>query len=640
VAVVDTNVPVFAITASDSVCPYAPSNTASVVAVPGASYLWTVKNGSLVAGQGTPAIVWQSGAMGWSVLSVTMTTPAGCVYTSWKGITAQCTQGWFDSSEDGLTNWQAISIYNANPNAISTDGSGISDYEEVFLALVDPWLTNFDGTVTDAAIKNGADVGNRLGSWQIDGAEIYALDRRGYVEYNVTVPSADVYRLVVEGREQNASLTNTSSFDLQLYVDGEYLGRQTLAATPATYGTIHLYTPYLQPGTHTIRVFWDNAASITSLRLKDIRLQILGGPSTNGSGIKDWVVSRLHAMCGIDPVLPTSSYVSPLCVEGRERFLSMMSIASGATNIPPLHNSGDRWYANVPLTVGTDTTITISYQNGGLIQTGTVNWVAKNLLGGGAMSIREGDTLLVTATPLGATNGAVQFSVMNGQQTIAQYSTTASTPVPIPFSASGTYTILSTFHSNAETISSTFAVNVVGHSFSTDPAVWVDKTRNWAVPSKGVVLDADPRLMMVPVGMSADNIQNFNLMIDQNEPRYIVSRVGLTGPILDSSRADGFRLFTTPDTYNKIVQHYDDGSRLVETMEVLSPVLPNITVQIVILVGGVTFEDGTTYKELTAADFDSLGQYKLRFIAPVGVVTANCHRIQVVQGSDLVGVHH
>ena len=247
VAVVDTNVPVFAITSSDTVCPNAPSNTASVAAVSGASYQWTVQNGNIVAGQGTPTIVWQAGAIGWTVLNVTMTTARGCTYANWKSVAAQCTQGWFDSTEDGLTNWQDIGAYNANPNATSIDGSGISDYEEIFLALVNPMVTNFNGTVTDAVVKNGADISDKLGSWQVDGTEIYDLDRRGYVEYSVTIPSADVYRLVVEGREQDPQ-TNSSSFDLQAYVDGEYLGRQTLQATTTTYGAIHLYTPYLQTG--------------------------------------------------------------------------------------------------------------------------------------------------------------------------------------------------------------------------------------------------------------------------------------------------------------------------------------------------------------------------------------------------------
>jgi hypothetical protein len=641
VAAVDTKVPVFAVTSADIVCPYAPSNTALVASIPGASYQWTVQNATILAGQGTSSIIWQAGETGWSVLNATMTTPTGCSYANWKAVTVQCSSGWFDNTEaGGLTNGQEIGQSNANPAEIAAAGNGISSYEELYLALVNPQANNFDGTVTDAAVQNGANISNELGNWQADGTEIYDLDRRGYVEYTVTIPSADVYRLVLDGREQNSSVTNTSSFDLQAYVDGEYLGRQTLQATTSSYGFIHLYTPYLQPGSHTVRIFWDNAASGTSLRIKDVRLQILGGPSTNGTGLKNWVLSRLHTMCGFNPALPVTSYVSPISAEGNERFLSMMTIAAGTVNLPPQHGPGDRWYANVPLTTGTGTVVVVSYQNGALTQTGTVQWVARNIVNSGTINIRKGDNLLLTAAPVGATNGAVQLTVLSGQQTVGQYSTSASVPVVVPFPVAGTYAVSGVFTSITQSVSGTLIVNVVDQSFTTDPAVWVAKTRSWAVPGTNVVLDADPRLMMVPVGAPTNSTQNFNLMIDQNEPRYVASRVGVGGAILNSARADGFQLYVSSETYVNVLQTYPDGSKLVETMEVLSPVLPDITVQILVLVGGVTFEDGTTFKELTAADFDALGQYRLRFLMPAGVQTADCHRIQVMQGATLVGVHH
>ena len=233
-----------------------------------------------------------------------------------------------------------------------------------------------------------------------------------------------------------------------------------------------------------------------------------------------------------------------------------------------------------------------------------------------------------------------RLTVLSGPQTVAQYSTTPSVPIVISFPVSGAYTVLGTYISSTQTLSGTLAINVVEHSFTTDPAVWVGKSRNWGVPLTNIVVDADPRLMMVRVGAPINNAQNFSLMIDQNEPRYVVSRVRLGGPILNAARADGFRLFTTEETYNKVIEQYADGSRLVETMEVLSPVPTSITVRVTIHVGGVTFDDGTTYKELMPADFDALGQYRLRFIMPAGVETANCHLIEVVQGPVSVGVHH
>ena len=133
--------------------------------------------------------------------------------------------------------------------------------------------------------------------------------------------------------------------------------------------------------------------------------------------------------------------------------------------------------------------------------------------------------------------------------------------------------------------------------------------------------------------------ETLSLLIDQNEPRTLVGRLGTSGPIVASVRADGLRLFGTPDTYNTVIERYPDHSRLVETMEVLSPVLTNVTVQINIIVGGVTFDDGTTYRELLPSDFDALGQHPLRFLMPRGVQTANCHRVTIVQGAAKVGTY-
>jgi hypothetical protein len=69
-------------------------------------------------------------------------------------------------------------------------------------------------------------------------------------------------------------------------------------------------------------------------------------------------------------------------------------------------------------------------------------------------------------------------------------------------------------------------------------------------------------------------------------------------------------------------------------MIIASPTLSGVSVKVIVLVGGVTFDDGTTVKYLT---FDELGQCKVRFLMPVGVQTANCHRVEAYQGPVMVG---
>lgn len=545
-----------------------------------------------------------------------------------------------DSDGDGISDSDEVNKYGTDSANADTDGDGISDYEELFDALTNPLTNDFNGVVSDVVMKNGSDVSATNGHWQVDATEIYGVDRRGAVEYSMSTSSADIYRLAIDGSEQDTFPTAPSHFDLQVYVDGEYLGRETLEATRQTSGTVHVYTPWLASGTHTVRIFWDNAASFTSLRLKTVRLQSLGGPDQNGNGIKDWIETRLHAMSAIAPALPLTSFVSPACVEGRGDFLSMMTLTAsspgGSTNVTVNHGPGHRWYANVPLTANTNTQIVVSYQNGGLIETGTVVWAAKNILSGSDLTIRKGDSVLFTAAPQGATNGNVTIEIVG----VTSYSTTVDAPVAHLFATSGTFTVNGTFDNGSQQTGS-ITVKVLEHSFASDPDGFVGRTRTWdnfQVPTEAV-FDSDLRLLKLTQTSTLTNDgRRMSLLIDQNEARYIVSRVATNGPILAAAQVSGFRLFGAYDTYINVIETYGDGSRLVEVLLILSPVLSDVAVDVEIITSGVTFEDGTgPSKVLTASDFDSLGQHAIRFHVPAAVDTATCHTITVTQNGASVG---
>ena len=62
-----------------------------------------------------------------------------------------------------------------------------------------------------------------------------------------------------------------------------------------------------------MKVFWDDAASFSSLRLKEVRLEKIGGPDSNGNGITDWVEAMLNAESGLDTNAPLTSATSRPC---------------------------------------------------------------------------------------------------------------------------------------------------------------------------------------------------------------------------------------------------------------------------------------------------------------------------------------
>jgi hypothetical protein len=79
------------------------------------------------------------------------------------------------------------------------------------------------------------------------------------------------------------------------------------------------------------------------------------------------------------------------------------------------------------------------------------------------------------------------------------------------------------------------------------------------------------------------------------------------------------------------------SSRLVEQMIVESPVLPEVQVRLEVIAGGVTFDDGTTVKILTAADFNELGEAIVRFVQSSANAGAVCHRLLAYQEGVFLG---
>ena len=508
---------------------------------------------------------------------------------------------------------------------------------------------SYPSTFMDVAALLGNQTTSRLGQWQEEpGGDLVALGGRGMVEYTFNVPTADVYRLQIAGT-QNLSKSPQTNFDLAFSVDGVALGHHSLAAAYGTSGTVECLTPYLATGNHKLRLLWDNPKSYTQLRLQGVRVQTGLGPDTDADGIKDWVQALVNYQSGLDLTNDTlASYMSPVCLEGRDPYPSLMEIDvvgadQNAPRLKPHPAPNGRWYVDVPLANAADTTLRISYQNGAKSEVRTLRWLPLNTLNGGNYTVRENDSLVLDAQPANNLDvrGKMQFMVGTNQFRPRG----AREHMTYQFQNAGVFTVSGTYNpSKGLPESGNITVKVVGHGFTNNPVCWMGKERNWDLPAvpPEANLEADARLFFETAAPLPGNGLRTSLIIDQNEPRYILSRLGANGPVLDSARVDGFRMFAAPDTYNRVVETYADGSRLVESMMILSPVLsalPELKVQIRVIVGGVTFDDGTTYRELSTADFDALGEYQFKFIMPASVRTANCHSITILQGGELLGTY-
>jgi hypothetical protein len=154
-----------------------------------------------------------------------------------------------------------------------------------------------------------------------------------------------------------------------------------------------------------------------------------------------------------------------------------------------------------------------------------------------------------------------------------------------------------------------------------------------------VTIEADPRLKLEQITENPTGLRRFVLGIDTQDRRHVVGRLGPGGPVIASATVHGFRLYSAYETGVRVVEDYEDGSQLVEMAVVLSPVVPQVTVRLEIQVGGVLFDDGTTIKELTATDFNELGEHRIRFIRPASAKTSVCHTTTVYQSGVFLGIH-
>jgi hypothetical protein len=499
-----------------------------------------------------------------------------------------------------------------------------------------------DVTVTTVAEVHGADTNRTIGHWQINGGDIQATDVRGFVQYSVNAPASDVYRLEIEGSEAANQLIAGQPLPLPLNIwcDGEYLGNFSLRYGAKTNGFVHLFTSYLTNGPHSISIEWDNAREERSLKISAVRLQSLPSAVMATNGMKAWVANRLAAQCGLE-VAPPESFVSPVCIEGRDRYPSQLQVVANGVIVPTHHGAGYHFYANVALSPDAPTAVEASFQDDAFHDSKTIQWVPTELFTcTNNILLRRGDELLLSALPEGVTNGTMLIGI--GQML---FTNDVPNPVRYKFDQAGTFVVTGSVLGSSDARSVTVKVVDV----SLDPVVPVFTSRaQWECTNlpPEIVVQSDPRLKFHRLPAEELNQSKVSptyraYRIDNApaEPMYVVARLRAKGPILANAAVQGFQLHIPPETELVHVASRQDGSELVDETIVLSPIgsASDISLHCQILTGGITFDTGELSRTLTAANFDPLGVCHFTLLrSPTGRNTSICNHIKVYHKEVLV----
>lgn len=538
---------------------------------------------------------------------------------------------WDDPDRDGLCNfdeWQA----GTDPVRADTDSDGASDGLEVRQILTDPLVVDFDmgGYAVLGAVSGSAGVG-QTGSWVADGGSVRSVSRSGTVAFQISLDAPGTFMAVFSVRQNNI-YTAQDTFDLTLTVDGLPSGRQVFYAPAGSWSEAFFVLPPLKEGAHELKLTWWNTRANTFLEVGGFEVRSYGGTDSDGDGVPDWLETRVARASSL--TLPSANgWVSPVCVEGSGRYLSLASVGwetpQGPTNAVPEPGVGDRWFIDVPLLVDAATPVVVTAYDGASVITNALTWEPFDLSvpPTNAVVLRARDALL-----LADSSGARDYAVTFDGNAFTNLTLSAS-PVPFGFPAAGDYVIAPSSGGAGQPV----AVRAVAASFGGGVLCIAGRERVWAcpgIPSESVCVDYDQRFNLGAAPLETGGM-NFTLLSLSADTHRMVARLGEDGPVLDSATV--WFINNENGSYWREVELFPDGVRAVEVRLQLGEVPADIRIELQIVVAGVTFEDGSLFKVLTAADFDADGVCRYRLLQSPGSATSTCHSTKVYQGNVLVG---
>ena len=545
-----------------------------------------------------------------------------------------------DPDGDGLVNLDEMR-FGTDPFATDTDGDGVGDLFEIRNSRSNP-------LVSDMACETAADVGGRVqgasasgstGAWRTDSdGTIYAAERAGSLTWNLEVPSGGADALAVS-IGQHDFYSKAATFDLSLYVDGLFVARQVVTAPYGTRADAFFFLPEIPAGEHEFRLVWRNWEVNTFLSIHDLRFVSFGGADADGNGVPDWKDYRAAESSALDE-LPLESLVSPLCIEGRDLWRDILDVEVEYPDTNAVFSTvktiGDGFYADIPLPE--DGTATISLRDRSLAESFNVTWKALDVFDGeyatNAIVIRTGDALKIAPHDDGESEVSI-CRASNSGAWAAVTNWTESVSTPYVFETQGMYLVTVSREGLFGSDVGYALVDVVRSRFpKRNPAILLDAEQTLSCPdlSPRNILEHDAELRVD--ARAAGGGVELSLLTHADRDLGLVSRLADGGAISDAVQVTP--MWADNGTYYRVADTYPDGSQLVEVSLLLGAVPEGTSVTLTVFVSGVSFDDGTRTKTLTAADFDEDGHCTVRFIRARGVKTSVCHSTRIYQDGKLI----
>ncbi len=534
-----------------------------------------------------------------------------------------------DADGDGLTNAEEF-LLGSDPSNADTDGDGFSDGEEVN-ALHSDVLVADAGLVVPEVELAGAAFAVASAGWSSEGQMVAVLNSRsGTIAYDFDLISSGLKIIRLDVRLVGGPLDGARG-TASLKIDGKPVGDYAVVSFGNQPATLACITPLLSAGRHQLQVEWVTAHAMVTTRIHSVSVLNPGGTDDDGNGHADWIERHLMAQ-NPAPSLPDSALVSPFCLEAFSRLPHWAEARSSAaeSSVPANPALQQHWYADVPLRDGGEATLVEGRVEGGMASfSHRVTWTPFDTGEVDQFRVRTGDSLrLWLEKGLPAGGGSVSLRVAGPSGTIL-IDLPLGDPVAHKFTAPGVYVITPVV--DGEPLDHTCTVTAVTADFGPEFMLYANQTGRWLCPAvdKSLHVEVDARLEALEQPPFPDVGREFRLFENGFGTRHTIARLGEDGPVVARGTVRVVRVYNAAQGGHYTLATFPDGSQLVRTTLFAEQLPPGGWIEVRIIVGGVTFLDGTTLIRLTAADFDASGQAHVDFVKPADLETATCHQTTV-----------
>jgi hypothetical protein len=498
------------------------------------------------------------------------------------------------------------------------DQDRLNDYEETNEFFTNPCVPS-EVTFLVESIINGNQGTFAAGAIEKGNAIYFYGNSEAVYDFNVS--SENVYVATIQWQVAFDNATR-DVFNVRMWCDGVDLGYRSLLNNLS--GHIHslrVVLPYLQGGAHQLKMEIRGMTSSPCLQIDQIVFATIVDDAS--LPISNIAQRRLNTLNGL-LTTSTTSTTSPLCLEGRGRFVKTIRVNESIIPRPAIK---DRWYADVPLQVDGTTSVSVEFENAAVTEDLQVEWVTTNLFSCNAnLTVRKGDSLKFIGVPQGAAPGQAS-SIQVGSET---FPSTPDVPLVYAFETAGEVSIVAQYGVQTRRIT----IQVVQADFGSKAFGVAGSRRIWdciEVPA-ALPFEADSEIQASRTTLSNGG-SSFRLgLVPDENINHIVSRAFPGGPIVAVGEVQGFHYYSWRECGLYKVGETVDGRNILEmTIRLSIPWEEGVTLRLNTWKAGSTFDDGSIIRTWTASDVAEDGSVSIQFYHPK-IQGAPCHTFSIYQG--------